>query len=63
MVDLATGKYAGFNDTHLHEKLVQKEGMSISRQSVRRILRQAGLCFSFAGRTLRLEYRRAIRGR
>ena len=43
VVDLATGKYAGFNDTHLHEKLVQKEGMSLSRQSVRRILRQAGI--------------------
>jgi transposase len=43
VVDLATGKYAGFNDTHLHEKLVEKEEMSISRQSVRRILRQAGI--------------------
>ena len=43
VVDLATGKYGGFNDTHLQEKLKTAEGIAISRQSVRRILRTAGL--------------------
>jgi len=39
VLELARGKYAGFNDSHLHEKLTQVEGLSLSRQSVRRILR------------------------
>ena len=42
IIDLASCKYAGFNDTHLHEKL-KAEGFSVSRQSVRRILRQASI--------------------
>jgi transposase len=41
--ELASGKYAGFNDHHLQEKLVQQEGLRLSRQSVRRILRSAGI--------------------
>jgi transposase len=41
VVELARGRYAGFNDSHLHEKLTEVEGLAISRQSVRRILRQA----------------------
>lgn len=40
VVELASGKYAGFNDSHLHEKLSAEE-IAISRQSVRRILREA----------------------
>ena len=43
VVHLASGKYAGFNDTHLHQKLTQAEGLKLSRQSVRRILRKAGM--------------------
>lgn len=42
IVELGSGKYAGFNDTHLHEKL-RAEGIRISRQSVRRILREASI--------------------
>jgi hypothetical protein len=38
---LATGKYAGFNDSHLRQKLVENEDLSLSRESVRRILRKA----------------------
>jgi hypothetical protein len=38
---LACGKYAGFNDSHLRQKLVENEGLSLSRESVRRILRKA----------------------
>jgi transposase len=43
VTDLARGKYAGFNDSHLQEKLVEKEGLKLSRASVRRILRLAGI--------------------
>jgi hypothetical protein len=41
--ELARGKYAGFNDSHLHEKLTTVEGLSLSRPTVQRILREAGL--------------------
>jgi transposase len=41
VVELASGKYAGFNDSHLQEKLMAEEGIALSRQSVRRILRGA----------------------
>jgi transposase len=40
---LARGKYAGFNDTHLQEKLAAVEKVSLSRASVQRILRGTGL--------------------
>jgi len=43
IIELAKGKYAGFNDSHLHEKLLKSEGLALSRPSVRRILRQAGI--------------------
>ena len=40
---LATGRYAGANDTHLAELLAEREGIALSRSSVRRILRAAGI--------------------
>ena len=43
IVKLARGKYAGFNDTHLCEKLAREETIAVSRSTVRRILRAAGL--------------------
>ena len=43
VVELAQGRYQGFNDTHLWEKLKQVEKLALSRQSVQRILRQAGV--------------------
>lgn len=43
IVELAQGKYAGFNDSHLTEKLVEVEGVKASRETVRRLLRQAGI--------------------
>ena len=43
VLDLAQSKYAGFNDTHLHEKLTKVEGLKLSRPSVQRILRGAKL--------------------
>ncbi len=40
---LAQGPYAGLNDTHLTEKLTREEGLAVSRPTVRRLLRRAGL--------------------
>src|SRR5260370_10234 len=40
---LARSKYAGFNDHHLHDKLVEQEGFALSRESLRRLLRAAGV--------------------
>src|SRR6202795_1610094 len=35
--------YAGFNDHHFWEKLVEKEGFSLGRETLRRLLRSAGI--------------------
>jgi len=43
IVALARGKYRGFNDHHLTEKLADTEGIRVSRETVRQILRAAGL--------------------
>lgn len=43
IVELARTRYAGFNDSHFHQKLVAEEGVSVSRESVRRLLRAAEL--------------------
>lgn len=43
IVELARGRYAGFNDSHFTEKLVEVEKISVSRETVRRLLRGAGL--------------------
>jgi transposase len=40
---LARSRYAGFNDHHLHEKLVEQEGFSLSRETLRRLLRASGI--------------------
>jgi transposase len=40
---LVEGKYAGFNHSHLTEKLCEPEGIQLSRSTVRRILKEAGL--------------------
>src|SRR5437879_432310 len=39
IVQLSRGTYAGFNDHHLCEKLVEREGFSLSRETLRRLLR------------------------
>ncbi len=39
IVSLARGKYQGFNDSHLAEKLQAEENLALSRETVRRILR------------------------
>jgi len=43
IVALARGRYAGLNDHHLTEKLTTAEGLPVSRATVRRLLRAAGL--------------------
>jgi len=43
IVQLARTTYAGFNDHHLCEKLVEKEGFSVGRETLRRLLRGAGI--------------------
>ena len=43
IVQLSRTTYAGFNDHHLCEKLVEHEGFSLSRETLRRLLRKQGL--------------------
>ena len=42
-VILASGKYAGFNHSHLTEVLAEREGIRLSRQAVSRLLNRHGL--------------------
>ena len=41
--ELGEGRYAGFNHTHLSEMLSEREGIDLSRSTVRRILLAGGL--------------------
>jgi transposase len=43
VLSLRREKYAGFNDTHFAEKLRETEGIRRSRETIRRILRGAGV--------------------
>ena len=43
ILNLARGKYQGFNDSHLAEKLRAEQNLAVSRETVRRILRTAKL--------------------
>src|SRR5438552_6346749 len=43
VLHLARTRYLGFNDHHLAEKLQAVEGFSVSRETLRRLLRQAGM--------------------
>jgi len=43
VVELARSKYFGFNQQHFTEKLADKEGISLSRSTVRRILLARGI--------------------
>jgi transposase len=43
VVDLAQTKYQGCNQQHLRDLLQEREGITLSRSSVRRIVEQAGL--------------------
>src|SRR5262245_49456132 len=41
VVTLRRGKYEGFDDQHFTEKLAEVEGLELSRETVRRVLREA----------------------
>jgi transposase len=43
ILQLARTTYAGFNDHHLCEKLQEVEGFSLGRETLRRLLRSAGI--------------------
>lgn len=43
IVELARGRYAGINDSHLAELLAEHEAIVISRPALRRLLREAGV--------------------
>jgi len=43
ILELARTRYAGFNDRHLCEKLGEVEGLSLGRETLRRLLRAAGM--------------------
>jgi transposase len=56
---LAAEKYVGFNQVHLTEQLGEREGIALSRSSVRRILRSAGIGSPRTRRAPRHRSRRA----
>ena len=60
VIRLARGKYRGLNDTHLTEKLKEKEQMSLSRPAVRRMLRQAWIA-AVRKRGVKRHYKRRER--
>jgi transposase len=63
ILDLARGKYQGFNDSHLCQKLHSEEHLSVSRESVRRILRRARLASPQKRRPRKYRARRLRRPR
>jgi transposase len=63
ILTLARGKYVGFNDSHLTEKLCAEEGLALSRESVRRILRAAKLASPQKRRPRQYRSRRPPRPR
>jgi len=60
---LARGKYQGFNDSHLCQKLRSEENLELSRESVRRILRHAKLASPQKRRARQYRARRLRRPR
>src|ERR1700688_303495 len=63
ILTLARGKYVGFNDSHLTEKLCAEEGLALSRETVRRILRAAKLASPQKRRPRQYRSRRPPRPR
>jgi len=58
IIELAKGKYVGFNDTHLTDKLAEEEKLKLSRASVQRILRGSGVATVRKHRAARHRRRR-----
>jgi transposase len=63
VIELARTRYAGFNDSHLHQKLVEQEGLTLSRETLRRMLRAAGLASPQKRRARKYRARRQRRPR
>ena len=63
ILTLARGKYRGFNDSHLAEKLRDEEDLSVGRETVRRILRAAKLASPQTRRPRKYRSRRPPRPR
>jgi transposase InsO family protein len=60
VIDLAGERYHGLNDTHLTEKLKEKEKIVLSRPTVRRLLRAAGIA-AVRKRGVKRHYKRRER--
>jgi transposase len=58
VISLAGSRYSGVNHTHLAELLAEREGIKISRSTLRRVLTEAGLSSPRRGRSPRHRYRR-----
>jgi hypothetical protein len=63
ILNLTRGKYQGFNDSHLAEKLRAEENLAVSRETVRRILRTAKLASPQKRRARQYRSRRPPRPR
>jgi transposase len=63
ILTLARGKYQGFNDSHLCQKLNAEEKLPVSRETVRRILRGAQLASPQKRRPRKYRSRRLPRPR
>ena len=61
IVELARGKYQGFNDHHLTEKLSEEQRIELSREKVRRILRAQGIASPNKRRGIKHRSRRERR--
>lgn len=60
VLELARGRYRGLNDTHFSEKLREREKIKLSRPTVRRVLRAAGIA-SVRKRGVKRHYKRRER--
>jgi hypothetical protein len=60
VLELVRGRYQGFNDSHLTEKLREQEKICVSRATVRLILRQAGIA-AVRKRGVKRHYKRRER--
>jgi hypothetical protein len=63
ILQLARTRYVGFNDRHLCEKLCEVEGFSLGRETLRRLLRSAGIGSPRKRRAPRHRQRRLARAR
>lgn len=60
VIEWARGRYQGLNDTHFTEKLKEQEKITLSRPTVRRVLRAAGIA-AVRKRGVKRHYKRRER--